>query len=561
MAKGSDAHADAIAKLKAGDWNGGLAALNALWAATRSADVAAEIERLGAHSATTRPALAGDGAALQSSWEKACATGSLVGVEHLLAVIRNGTADDMRARFDRLRERAPDPRMTKVVTLFANELHLRSDQARPVWTAFFKLVAHTGDPRAAKQLAKLAALAQKARKKRREKFEDYLVDQIPTVIAKLPKPGKYDGFAALRTAISALVVKPVQVVARTSDVDTLFAQVLEHPEDTEARRVWADALMEAGDDRGTFVMLQLEAERRPLAPAEDKQMAALLAANRLKWLGQAGAALEAKTATFRHGLLDSAEFSKKAKLADLDAPELRTATQLYARSPDLLGHDNLVSLRRLGRAVVPNPASTTGPFGFDYFGPGGSFDWDEACELARQGHTGITHLEFGLPQDLDVGFIAGAFPDLDTVLVEYSWSDKGAAMYAPLMPWLSKLRDVVFQNIMDSREADDGWFVDRLPTTNVHFVYGGGELYRSYLRRDGGLHAVFTDTSTKGGFSDGGKRDAEWIGWRTRFFAKLPAVDSLSFRQRSTWPQGDVDAVAACTKAMKNVTLPKAKRA
>ncbi len=95
------------------------------------------------------------------------------------------------------------------------------------------------------------------------------------------------------------------------------------------------------------------------------------------------------------------------------------------------------------------------------------------------------------------------------------------------------MREVVFQNIMDSREADDGWFVDRLPNANVHLVYGGGELYRSYLRRDGGLHAVFTDTSTKGGFSDGGKRDANWSGWRTRFFAKMPAIDSLVFRQRS----------------------------
>jgi uncharacterized protein (TIGR02996 family) len=555
-AAGGDAHADAIRLIEAGDWNGGLAALGAVWTKSRNAQLAAEIERLGAHAAKSRAAL--DASSLQASWENACATGSLVGLEHLLAVIRDGTADDIRARFDRLRERAPDPRMTAVVKLFASELHLRSDQARAVWTAFFKLVTHTGDPRAAKPLENLAALAKKVRPK--EKFEDYLLEQVPKVIDKLPAATAYDGIAALRTAVDALVKKPVNEVARTTDVDALYAQILETPGDTEQRRVWADALLEANDDRGTFVMLQLESERRALTGAEDKQMSALLAANRLRWLGQAGAVLDAKTATFRHGLLDSAEFDRKAKLAQLDARELRTATQLYARTPDLLGHPNLVSLQRLGRECVPNVASTTGPFGFDYFGPGGSFDHDETLELAKLVRTRITHLETGLPQDLNVDAIQHAFPDLDTVLVEYSWSDKRVEMYEPMIPWLAGMRDVVFKNIMDSREANDGWFVDRLPRSNVHFVYGGGELYRSYLRRDGGLHAVFTDTSTKGGFSDGGKRDQQWIGWRTKFFANVPAIDSLVFRQRSTWPQIDVDAVAANTKNMKNVTLPRAKK-
>lgn len=560
LAVASDAHAEAVRALKAGDWSGGLAGLAALWTRTRDPALAAEIERLSAHAATSRPALEGEAAALQSAWEKTCATGSLVGLEHLLAVIRDGTAVHLRARFDRLRERAPDPRMTAVVTSFANELHLRSDQARAVWTAFFKLVVHTGDPRAKAPLEKLARLAQKALEKRREPFEAYLVEQIAKVIEKLPAAGKYAGLAALRKEIDALVGKPVEEVVKTTNVSALFEQVLETPSDLEARRIWGDALLEAGDDRGTFVMLQLEAERRELTAAEDKQLSSLLAANRLQWLGQAGAVLEAKTATFRHGLLDTAELAKKAKLADLGARELRSATQLYARSPALLAHDNLVSLTRLGRAVVPNPASKTGPFGFDYLGPGGTFDWEEAVELAGLGRKGITHLEFGLPEDLDIDVIARAFPELETVLVEYSWGNTGAAMYEPLVPWWSKMRDVVLLNLVYNDQANDAWFVDRLPNTNVHIVFGGGELYRSYLRRDGGLHAVFTDTSTKGGFSDGGRRDGAWIEARTRFFATLPAVDSLVFRQRSTWPQLDVDAVAERTKKIRNVTLPKAKK-
>ena len=559
----NDGADDAIRALKAGDWNGGLAALNALWATVHCDKLAAEIERLSAHALASSPALDGEGATLQKAWEKACASGSLVGLEHLLSVIRDGTAPDFRARFDRLRERAPDPRMTMLVSRFANELHLRSDQTRAVWTAFFKLVAHTGDPRARKQLQKLAALARtvidKSRSPKWEKFEQYLVKQIPAVVDKLPEAGTYGGLAALRMEIDALVKKPfVASAAKATDFDSLYAIVLDDPSDVAARQVWADALLEAGDDRGVFVALQLEAERRPLTAAETKQRDQLLAANRMRWLGEAGAAIEAKTASFRRGVLDSAELSKKASTDDLAAREFRTVAQLSARSPELLAHPNLVSLTRLGRSLVPDPHATTGPVGFEYMGPS-DFDWDEVTILAKQIRRGITHLEMSLPEDCNVDLVKHAFPALDTVMVNYSWSSNGVKVFEVLIPWLAKMREVVLRDMTYANEANDAWFVDRLPTSNVHFIFGGGEAYRSYIRRGGRLHAIFTDSSAKGGFSDRGRRDAVWINARTAFIKNMPAVDSLEFRQRSLWLQFDVDTVAAKTKGIANVTLPKSK--
>ena len=103
---------DAVRLLEAGDWEGGIRSLNALWAHSRDPALAAEIERLSAHVLKTIPALpsANDKKALQAAWVDRCADGKLVGLEHLLAVIREGTTNDIRARFDRLRENGPPTR-------------------------------------------------------------------------------------------------------------------------------------------------------------------------------------------------------------------------------------------------------------------------------------------------------------------------------------------------------------------------------------------------------------------------------------------------------------------
>jgi len=559
---------EAIRKLKAGDWEGGLGALNALWAETRCPGLAAEIERLSAHALASRPPLelpdtgprAAARKALQTAWEKRCAEGALVGLERLLAVIREGTVPDIRARFDRLRERAPDPRVTLLVERFASELHLRSDQARAMWTAFFRLVVHTGDPRARPHLERLAGLAREVLAKSYEPFEDYLVQQVPRVLEKLPAAGAFAGLEQLRAEVDALLAAPfAEVAAPKTPVERLEAQVLERPSDLDAIRVWADALLEAGDDRGTFVTLQLTAEERPLTAKEAKLEARLLKANRLSWLGQAGAILETKTATFRRGLLDSALLKKKARPADLGAPELRPVAQLWAPAPALLGHENLVSLRRLGRCAVPDPRSTTGPVGFDY--PGfHCFGWEESLELTRLGLPGITHLETSLPEDLDLTPALRAFPGLRTLLLS-GWIRPNIAAFKPVFPLLGGIETVILLDIMDSREADDAFFVDQLPRSDVHFVYGGGEVYRSYLRRDGELHAVFTDTSTKGGFVNDRVDDLQrWLDIRMRFFSRMPAVSSLSFRQRSPWSPQNIEAVARRTAHLKNVTLPVGKK-
>ena len=90
-----------LKKVEAGDWEGGLAALAAAWSKTRCTKLAGEIDRLSAHALASVPPLAGEGKALQKAWEDRCAEGKLVGVEHLLTGIRDGTAVHVRARCPR----------------------------------------------------------------------------------------------------------------------------------------------------------------------------------------------------------------------------------------------------------------------------------------------------------------------------------------------------------------------------------------------------------------------------------------------------------------------------
>ena len=333
---------EAIQKLKRGDWNGGLRTLNALWVQTRCPQLAAQIERLSRHVLSSRPPLEETGAALQKAWEHRWVEGGFVGLERLLDVILDGAVADVRRRLNRLLEEAPDPRTTMIVPNFTRELHLAEGRSRPAWTAFFRLVVHTGDPRAREHLEHLLSLAQAVVGP--EGFvgdpadyltlEEYLVRQIPKTLKKLPAAGSCDG-AELTAEVDALVANPVSEVGTVASADDLHARVLEDPGDIETIQVWADALLETENDRGTFVVLQLTAEDRPLSTKEKKLETKLLKSNRYGWLGQAGLIIDPTSATFRRGLLDSAILHDSVALGDLDAPELRSVAQLWA-PPSLL---------------------------------------------------------------------------------------------------------------------------------------------------------------------------------------------------------------------------------
>jgi hypothetical protein len=346
---------EALSKLRNGDWHSGLSLLNELWAKTHCEELARLIERLSVHALSAREPLVGERAALQTAWEERWAMGDAVGVEHLYSVICQGNASNLRARLERLCEGGPDPRLFMVVQLFANDLHHSAKTSRIMWNAFFKLVVQNGDPRARPVLERLLALAQERIDAGRyfdvtAHYLEYLSKKIPETLSQLPKASRYERLEELENEIDSLIAQPfVEVSSRANLLAELYEQVLEKPEDEAAIQVWGDALLEAGDERGEFVALQLAAERRPLSAAETKEHNRLYKDNRLKWLGQAGAAIEVHTAVFRRGLLDSARLKERATAEQLNAPEFRSASELRGPEwrPDqrhFISHPNLVSL-------------------------------------------------------------------------------------------------------------------------------------------------------------------------------------------------------------------------
>ncbi|MCA9573456.1 MAG: hypothetical protein KC656_36725, partial [Myxococcales bacterium] len=208
-------------------------------------------------------------------------------------------------------------------------------------------------------------------------------------------------------------------------------------------QVWVDALLEAGDPRGTFASLQLLGEHRPLTSKEQKEVAGLLKANRSVWLGSLGAAVEPANTRFRRGLLSVATAKpKRIKGAVLEDPAWRTVEQLHSTVAHLQ-HPNLVSLRRIGTAYVPDPTDTKSLVGFAIDGKGGNPTWEEMQALMAKPPRGITHLETQIVLD-DPGHarIPEAFPDLETVAL-WAYYAEGFQIRDGLAGWLARIPTVI----------------------------------------------------------------------------------------------------------------------
>jgi uncharacterized protein (TIGR02996 family) len=112
---------------------------------------------------------------------------------------------------------------------------------------------------------------------------DYLAIALPPAIAALAKHGRPPR-------------APEQAPERSKDLEALHAQILAAPDDNDARMVYADALSERGDPRGTFIHAQLAAPDDPMAGAS------ILRKHEKQWLGDI--ARISKNRIWRCGFLD-----------------------------------------------------------------------------------------------------------------------------------------------------------------------------------------------------------------------------------------------------------------
>ena len=369
----------AISAIDADDWQRAFSSLAALWTASRDPELARLVDRLDAHCAAGVSPLEGQRSALQVAWENRFATGREIELSSLLAVLPNGTSKALRVRMDRLRERPPDPRVTHGLRRVAEQFDRSSTGARPAWTAFFRLVAHTGDPRLRPALQAMSdaslAVLNASPNPEWEEFDAYRMAQSDQAIARLATPTSAPDLSALRAAIDRAVARPFadRSPDRGATLDAITAQLLETPDDMGVLAVWLDALIEAGDPRADHVQLALTRRERPLKKTERAAERKLVKAQRATWLGPIAVAVDPRRCRFRRGLLEVAQTKpRRLKGAVVERPEWRSVEQIHTPVSHLL-HPQLFSVRRLGTRLLPDSEAVRGPVGFRWDADGASY--------------------------------------------------------------------------------------------------------------------------------------------------------------------------------------------
>lgn len=135
-----------------------------------------------------------------------------------------------------------------------------------MWRVAFELTQKSGDP----QFKTL-----EPEFKVRPAMHAWLLKQFNDAIAELPAQFDPTDDTEWKKAVAAKGPKKVKKVA--VDEASLLAVIYENPSDDAPRRVLADLLMESGDPRGEFIMLQCTG-------ADPKRARALLKANEKAWL-------------------------------------------------------------------------------------------------------------------------------------------------------------------------------------------------------------------------------------------------------------------------------------
>jgi uncharacterized protein (TIGR02996 family) len=166
--------------------------------------------------------------------------------------------------------------------------------------------------------------------------------RMATLLDRLELRGLQDRVDELREAHAAVTCESLEgaagealaklvgvVAAGTRMGEELLAQIYAHPEDDDARLVYADLLQERGDPRGELIALQFARRSRPATPAETRKERALLASGTRRWLNSLGTFLEPRLTHFERGFLQRVYIRRTpSEPTVLEAPEWATVEEV-----------------------------------------------------------------------------------------------------------------------------------------------------------------------------------------------------------------------------------------
>lgn len=344
----------ADASLRAGDAKAALRTLLTAWRELRHAALAETIEQVSAFVTQGQPPLAGKKLGEKvTAWNErvAAADPADFGVlAHHLFLVNSGK--EVGAHLEQLGKWPADPRLSRLMHELAVKVPFTASSAKPFWRSLFTTLPTVGDPRTPRALD--AADARFA-----EVFagrDDYLqwlpnqTKKIRAALATLAEHPLDDATLAGLEALRAFVADRAKPTRGAEQLGSLIDEVYEDPIADAPREVLADALLDAGDPRGDFLVLQMaEAHGRALTREEKRREKDLLEEHADAWLGPLAGWTRKGDRAFRRGFLSRCTIEQKSRNAGEfpDIPAWATVEEVNVAAPMGLP---LVGLRRL-RAV------------------------------------------------------------------------------------------------------------------------------------------------------------------------------------------------------------------
>ncbi|MDP3505027.1 MAG: TIGR02996 domain-containing protein [Myxococcales bacterium] len=296
---------DVAALLKAERWADALEALLRRWQDDRAPELAGLIERVSSKLPTPK------------SWRLSATDAASTNLVAFLGTLTDGKFADSLQRIQQLERLPADPRVAAALTRLIVTPPFTAQSSREFWSSLYEQLGDRhADPRTLATVRPLVAdyLSTFGKTKMGEAMQRRAGALVATLTERFSSTPSAD-VAALLSLLPAEKAPEAKKTSKSGKtLEDLLAAVYENPDDDGVREVYADALLELGDPRGEFIVLQFRRHRgETLTPAELKQEAALQKKHAKAWLGPLYDVLHTTHLEFRRGFLYGAQIRPVAK--------------------------------------------------------------------------------------------------------------------------------------------------------------------------------------------------------------------------------------------------------
>ncbi len=281
--------ARALSAFESGEDEAALAELCELWRESRAPDVAEAIDLLSAKVAPPRVPPGKSVADRDAAWRKLEEELRPAALGRMLETFLDVPTKWVAPRIARLDSRWPDdPRIAMALARMMEATYAKGATSYRLWRGFVLLLTKQADPRTLPVLEKLdrahrgdRPVAVTAALNRSNLFAR-TIHLIRQKLQGFSRPLLKDEAAAVAKIRASFASMSESAGARAKTVEDFLAEIRAHPHDDGLRSVFADWLLEQGDERGEFISLQLSGAR---TAAAKRRVNELLRAHEREWLG------------------------------------------------------------------------------------------------------------------------------------------------------------------------------------------------------------------------------------------------------------------------------------